>query len=87
MLFCYANDDTQRRTPWFLDGNLAGYVSLQVSNRVRVSSSSLPWFTHMLDFAWLCLVGFLSNKPTQTAFTCSKLTMETLEQGVKYVQS
>ena len=25
--------------------------------------------------------------PTQPAFTCSKLTMETLEQGVKYVQS
>ena len=24
---------------------------------------------------------------TQPAFTCSKLTMETLEQGVKYVQS
>ena len=23
----------------------------------------------------------------QTAFTCSKLTIETLEQGVKYVQS
>ena len=25
--------------------------------------------------------------PTQLAFTCSKLTMEKLEQGVKYVQS
>ena len=24
---------------------------------------------------------------TQLAFTCSKLTIETLEQGVKYVQS
>ena len=24
---------------------------------------------------------------TQAAFTCSKLTIETLEQGVKYVQS
>ena len=24
---------------------------------------------------------------TQTAITCSKLTIETLEQGVKYVQS
>ena len=27
------------------------------------------------------------NKLTQTAFTCSKLTIEALEQGVKYVQS
>ena len=25
--------------------------------------------------------------PTQAAFTCSKLTIETPEQGVKYVQS
>ena len=28
--------------------------------------------------------GLLLNKP---AFTCSKLTIETLEQGVKYVQN
>ena len=27
------------------------------------------------------------NVPVQTAFTCSKLTIEALEQGVKYVQS
>ena len=27
------------------------------------------------------------KKATQTAITCSKLTIETLEQGVKYVQS
>ena len=26
-------------------------------------------------------------EPTQSAITCSKLTIETLEQGVKYVQS
>ena len=24
---------------------------------------------------------------TQSAFTCSKLTIETLDQGVKYIQS
>ena len=28
--------------------------------------------------------GIITSKP---AFTCSKLTIETLEQGVKYVQS
>ena len=28
-----------------------------------------------------------NKKNTQPAFTCSKLTIETLEQGVKYVQS
>ena len=30
---------------------------------------------------------FWSNVVTQPAFTCSNLTIETLEQGVKYVQS
>ena len=29
---------------------------------------------------------FLEYSPFQPAFTCSKLTIETLEQGVKYVQ-
>ena len=28
-----------------------------------------------------------SATQTQPAFTCSKLTVETLEQGVKYVQN
>ena len=28
-----------------------------------------------------------AEDPTQPTFTCSKLTIETLEQGVKYVQS
>ena len=32
-----------------------------------------------------CNQGF--KKGTQPAFTCSKLTTETLEQGMKYVQS
>ena len=31
---------------------------------------------------------FLKIQPTtQSAFTCSKLTLETLKQGMKYVQS
>ena len=30
---------------------------------------------------------FLWQETTQWAFTCSKLTLETLDQGVKYVQS
>ena len=28
-----------------------------------------------------------TNEKSQQAFTCSKLTIETLEQGVKYVQN
>ena len=30
---------------------------------------------------------FLEHLSTEWAFSCSKLTIETLEQGVKYVQS
>ena len=37
------------------------------------------------DFA--LLTGRKLNVPAQPAFTSSKLTTETLEQGVKYVQS
>ena len=29
----------------------------------------------------------VKNIPTQSAFTCSKLTIETLEEDVKHVQS
>ena len=31
--------------------------------------------------------GQVISKSSQPAFTCSKLTIEALEQGVKYVQS
>ena len=30
---------------------------------------------------------FVKVNPSQPAITCSKLTIETLEQGLKYVQS
>ena len=33
------------------------------------------------------LVRFLDYESIEPAITCSKLTIETLEQGVKYVQS
>ena len=32
-------------------------------------------------------LNFWGESPTQPVFTCLKLTIETLEQGVKYVQS
>ena len=31
--------------------------------------------------------GSIPKEQTQPAFTCSKLTIETLEQGVKHIQS
>ena len=41
---------------------------------------------NLLNWAAECSAKSI-NKLTQTAFTCSKLTIEALEQGVKYVQS
>ena len=35
----------------------------------------------------LCVYCGMTDSATQPAVTCSKLTIETLEQGVKYVQS
>ena len=34
-----------------------------------------------------CLIGVKDTTSTQSAFTCSKLTIAPLEQGAKYVQS
>ena len=39
-----------------------------------------------LDFRLPHKLSYYKNS-TQPAFTCSTLTIETLEQGVKYVQS
>ena len=36
---------------------------------------------------FLYKLNMILVKSSQPAITCSKLTMETLEQGVKYVQS
>ena len=44
-------------------------------------------FQKVLLSSWRELACFFINKTSQWAFTCSKLTIETLEQGVKYVQS
>ena len=70
------------------------FIIGQYSKHVHVTHS----FHELLIFFWLALVDIFIFKfdfslhrinivHTQPAFTCSKLTIETLEQGVKYVQS
>ena len=43
---------------------------------------------HIIDFCYVAILWplTLDNPQSQSAFTCSKLTIETLEQGVKDVQ-
>ena len=53
-----------------------------------VSILKNKWYT---DLSKQCVIFTDSNKRNtmtiQPAFTCSKLTIETLKQGLKYVQS
>ena len=44
------------------------------------------WFSHFRISYWKCITPFQANAP-KPAFTCSEFTIETLELGVKYVQS
>ena len=40
------------------------------------------------NVSWVLYFAYTAfREATQPAFTCSKLTIEILEQGVKYVQS
>ena len=68
-----------------------------------VNSSIIKWFTaieliiskkHEVTYSRLLINWFVADYQTfcwqlftQPAITCSKLTIETLEQDVKYVQS
>ena len=45
-------------------------------NQITCGDNNLSMENSIPKFEW-----------SQPAFTCSKLTIETLEQGVKYVQS
>ena len=61
----------------------------------------IPIFTRVMDLMKILRTGqkysyktrekvrtqIKPNTSSRSAFTCSKLTIETLEQGVKYVQS
>ena len=48
-----------------------------------------PWFSGSIQYLCNWITGSLSislSLPAQPEFTCSKLTVETLEQSVNYVQ-
>ena len=69
--------------------------------RIAPDRSLIYWHETILNFFYLIVYLFLSLNSipsfmsvslldlefSQPAITCSKLTIETLEQGVKYVQS
>ena len=44
-------------------------------------------YKRLQNFLFSIMIGSFLNKFAQPTITCAKLTIETLEQGVKYVQS
>ena len=63
-------------------GNCILNKSHEIKNHFRDFSPKYNEFCSIYGFKQL-----INCPTTQPAFTCSKLTIETLEQGVKYVQS
>ena len=64
-------------------------LTLLLTCFVPCSSVSIVNF-EQVNTGWVHLVLVItkySEKPSELTFTCSKLTIETLEKGVKYVQS
>ena len=51
------------------------------------SEAYLLWNFFLEKYCWKLLIISVEKALSQSAFTCSKLTIEILEQGAKYVQS
>ena len=68
-----------------------GVIMLKVNKKVtRTTPRSRVFivnFEHIPHLVLVFVLLTLSINGSQPAFTCSKLTIETLEQGVKYVKS
>ena len=63
------------------------YVKIDKWLNSNSSGWTLNWRQSVALFEKLKVIMMKTIDLTQPAFTCSKLTIETLEQGVKYVQS
>ena len=76
-----------------LDWFFSGYLFLNLENiELSIGEESCKTlaidpkiFIYIYNIVWL--FNYLSLITSQPAFTCSQLTIETPEQGLKYVQS
>ena len=70
--------------------NAQKHKNVPIFNRFLFSYLTLLACIPTSNFSVMYILNTLFNalwRVTQPTFTCSKLTIETLEQGVKYVQS
>ena len=65
----------------------AGYGRVVPGFDTFYSQSTLTATPQFFSAFHVLFDGKFKHKATQTAFTCSKITIETLEQGVEYFQS
>ena len=62
------------------------FALYKVEDRLEICQKKMSK-AKILKFRRICFNIFKVVKLSQPAFTCSELTIKTLEQGVKYVQS
>ena len=62
-------------------------VFLHFRKFIPTQSQLIDQFRVFLSSKYKKFLFLFRRDPSQPAFTCSKITIETLEQGVKYVQS
>ena len=63
-----------------------GNYDLNIDKKHRVTKKEIN-NNRKIQNSWYGRLFSTKFELSQLAFTCSKLTLETLEQGVKYVQS
>ena len=71
------------------NGKCSKWCSVDSSDNIGKKLDTITWtvwYTQISGLRLLILFMFI-RMSTQPAIACSKLTIETLEQGVKYVQS
>ena len=65
-------------------------LDYQLKSKVLAEKYILVNLDGFVEDFWKCSMKLSIGErqaPSKPAFTCSKVTIETLEQGVKYVQS
>ena len=67
--------------PPFTRASYKKILSVWMGDLISTAKPQYAKNSYSLDYP------LFSNKRSQSAFNCSKLTIETLEQGVKYVES
>ena len=70
---------------WKIQANSLKFNGIQPSSYVKLFYSFV--IVRFIAESTLTLMNETGEALSQPAITCSKLTIETLEQGVKYVQS